>query len=388
VTEGTAADFDPLSPPADPWPALDELRSRCPLHLTASGMAMPVSYDSVTDVLNNPEVFSSRSRRPPADGEAEQIVHLDGTEHSRVRRLVNKALPKRVMSRCQPDVEAMVVELLAPLVPLGEFDLVSALSQPIPAIVFFRLLGLPDDDRKQFIEWADDAVHHSHAGAEAPSHGTFMAYVYDRIELTRQQPTDDILSRMVHSEVDGDRLTDAEVAAMVRILIIAGTETTTNAMSTLFHRLLAERELWEQVVADPALIPVAVEEALRIDPPLNWVPRICVEAATVAGVPVSAGVPIAANVGAGNHDPSHYDDPHRFRLDRPTSDPLILTFGAGAHYCLGAPLARTELKAALSVVTTTLPDLQIAAGYVFAPRGPVMMRGAESLPVRFAARGG
>ena len=108
----TEIDFDPLSPPADPWPALDELRKECPFHVTGSGMAMSVSYESVTEVLNNPEVFSSRSRRPPAEGEAEQIVHLDGAVHSRVRRLVNKALPKRVMSRCQPDVEALVADLL------------------------------------------------------------------------------------------------------------------------------------------------------------------------------------------------------------------------------------------------------------------------------------
>jgi len=381
-------DFDPLRPPDDPWPVLDELRSQCPVHLTSSGMAMPVSYDSVTDVLNNPEAFSSRSRRPPAEGEAEQIVHLDGAPHTRVRRLVNKALPKRVMSRCQPDVEAIVTELLAPLLPLGEFDLVSALSQPIPAIVFFRLMGVPEADRTTFIGWADDAVHHSHSGEEAPTHDAFMSYVLDRIEQARRQPGDDILSRMVHTEVDGERLTDAEVAAMVRILIIAGTETTTNAMSTLFHRLLAERELWEKVVADPELIPIAVEEALRIDPPLNWVPRVCVEASEVAGIAVPAGVGVAANVGAGNHDPSKYEDPHQFSLDRPSTDPLMLTFGAGAHYCLGAPLARTELKAALTVATQTLPDLRIADGYVFAPRGPVMMRGAKSLPVRFAPHAG
>lgn len=381
-------EFNPLSPPADPWPALDALRSECPFHLDAGGMAMAVSYDSVSDVLNRPETFSSRSRRPPVEGEAEQIVHLDGPEHSRVRRLVNKALPKRVMSRCQPDVEEIVGGLLTPLLPAGQFDLVASLSQPIPAIVFFRLMGVPEADRTRFIGWADDAVHHSHTGTEPPTHDEFMAYIRDRIEQVRQQPNDDILSRMVHTEVDGDRLSDAEVAAMVRILIIAGTETTTNAMSTLFHRLLAQPELWAQVVADPQLIPVAVEEALRIDPPLNWVPRLCVDATEVAGISVATGVPVAANVGAGNHDPSRYDDPHQFRLDRQSSDPLILTFGAGAHYCLGAPLARTELKAALTVVIKTVPDLHLADDYTFEPRGPVMMRGAKTLPVRFAAHAG
>jgi cytochrome P450 len=151
----------------------------------------------------------------------------------------------------------------------------------------------------------------------------------------------------------------------------------------MFHHLLWRPELWEKVRADEGLRAVAVEEALRIDPPLMWVPRMTTVEAHVEGAAIPPGCLVAVNLASANHDPSHYADPHAFRLDRSKDEPMMLTFGAGPHFCVGAPLARAELKGVLNVAIELLPDLRLAAGYEFAPRGPVMMRGAKTLPVRF-----
>jgi cytochrome P450 len=129
-----------------------------------------------------------------------------------------------------------------------------------------------------------------------------------------------------------------------------------------------------------------VEEALRFDPPLSWVPRFTTESTEFAGADIPEGCIVAVDLTSANHDPARYADPHAFRLDRSKDEPMMLTFGAGAHFCLGAPLARAELKAVLNVACELLPDLHLPADYEFAPRGPVMMRGAKDLPVRFAPR--
>ncbi|WP_019875854.1 cytochrome P450 [Sporichthya polymorpha] len=379
-------EYDPLAPPDHPWAALDALREQCPAHRTPKGIVHTVGYPTVTSVLADHETYSSRSLRPPAEGEVEQLLHLDGAEHVRVRRIANKALPKRFMLHCQPWVEEIARELLTPHLGSGGFDLVPALSQPLPAIVFFRLLGIPEFDRERFISWADDAVEHSHRSEEPPSHPEFVAYARERIEHVRAHPGEDILSSLVHTEVNGQRLTDDELVAMVRILIVAGTETTANAISTLFHQLLSRPELWEKVKADESLRAVAVEEALRIDPPLAWIPRIAAAATEIAGVEIPAGCVVAVNLASANHDPTHYADPHTFRLDRSKDEPTPVTFGFASHFCIGAPLAKVELRGALNTVLDLFPDLHLPADYEWKPRGPVMMRGAKTLPVRFALR--
>ena len=214
----------------------------------------------------------------------------------------------------------------------------------MPAIVFLGLLGIPTDDREQFLEWADESIATSHTSEPAASDAAFRAYVLDQVQQRRAHPGDDFVSRLVHAEEGRDRLTDAELVAMVRILIIAGTETTTNAMSTLFHRLLAQRDLWERVRADESLVPAAVEEALRIDPPLYWVPRVAAVDAPVDGDgTVAAGTMVATCVGSANRDATVFVDPDTFDLDRARDAPH-LTFGYGKHFCVGAPLARLEAR--------------------------------------------
>jgi cytochrome P450 len=379
--DAAATAYHPAVPVADPFTPLARLHERCPVQHLA-GIDLVTGYETVATVLRDPQTFSSRSPRPLPPGEVQHIVHLDGAEHARVRKLVNKAFTERTVAESAPRIQAIADELVDALAGRGAADLVPELTAPMPAIVFLELLGVPAADRGKFLEWADDAIATSHTSEPSASDAEFRAYVLDQVRHRRTNPGDDFVSRLVHAEEGRDRLSDPEVVAMLRILIIAGTETTTNAMSTLVHRLLDPHHLWERVRDDERLVPAAVEEALRIDPPLNWVPRIAVEATEIAGEPIADGTLVAVCVGHANRDATVFPNPDEFDPDR-VRDAPHLTFGYGKHFCVGAPLARLEARIALQTLLRRLPDLRLAEGYEFEPRGPVMMRGCKELPVRF-----
>jgi cytochrome P450 len=176
-------------------------------------------------------------------------------------------------------------------------------------------------------------------------------------------------------------MTDAQLKAATKLLIVAGNETTANLLATLFHQLLADRARWERVGEDRSLIPGAVEEALRFDPPLNWVPRQALADCPLGEHTVPQGSTVTMGLGAANRDPQVFDRPDEFDIDRPDVRSHHLAFGHGEHFCLGAGLARIEAQVTLDVALDRLPGLRLAEDFVFEPKGPVMMRGAKCLPV-------
>ena len=376
-------DYDPFSPDADPWPALDRYAREEPVAMLPSGLCLVTTYERVREVFRDPARFSSASHRPPRPGEAEQIVHLDGAEHGRVRKLVNKAFTERAVADSAPRIAEVAHQLIDQFATRGHADLVAEYTEPLPAMVFSEILGIPPEDREQYLRWADDAIRTASSPDGAPTHDEFRRYTIAQIEARRAEPADDFISRLVHAEVDGEQLTQAELAAMVRILIIAGTETTTNLLSTMFHQLLRDPALRARAQRDPEIVPNLVEEALRIDPPLNWVPRTAAADVELHGAAIPGGAVVANCVGQANRDPGAFARPAEFDVDRwPTPVPHF-AFGFGIHFCVGAPLARLEGRVACTALLERLPDLALADGYKFEPRGPLMMRGAKSLPVEF-----
>jgi cytochrome P450 len=383
IISGGLKEFDPLTPTADPWPALDRYARDEPVAVLPGGICLVTSYERVREVFRDPEHFSSRARRPPREGEAEQIVHLDGAEHARVRKLVNKAFTERAVAASSPRIREVADELVDRFASRDHADLVAEYTEPLPAVVFSEILGIPPEDREQFLRWADDAISHSYSPDDAPTHDEFRRYTVDQIEARRREPTDDFISRLVHAEVDGERLSQAELAAMVRILIIAGTETTTNLMSTMFHQLLLRPDVLDRVRTDESLVSNVVEEALRIDPPLNWVPRTPAADVALDDVALDAGVVVANCVGQANRDPDAFANPAEFDIERWPAPIPHFAFGHGVHFCVGAPLARLEGRIACTTLLERLSDLRLEPGFEFEPRGPLMMRGAKSLPVEF-----
>jgi cytochrome P450 len=378
-------EFDAFTPTADPWPALERYAREEPVAMLASGVCLVTTYDRVREVFRDPARFSSASHRPPRPGDAEQIVHLDGEAHARVRKLVNKAFTERAVADSEPRIREVAHQLIDGFAGRGRADLVKEYTEPLPALVFSEILGIPPEDRVQYLRWADDAIATASTPEGSPTHDEFRAYTVAQIEARREHSTDDFISRLVHAEVDGQRLTQAELAAMVRILIIAGTETTTNLLSTMFHQLLRDPELLARVRAEPDVVPHVVEEALRIDPPLNWVPRTAAADTQLGGAQIPGGAVVANCVGQANRDAAAFERPAEFDIDRWPAPVPHFAFGFGIHFCVGAPLARLEGRVACTVLLDRLPTLALEAGYEFEPRGPLMMRGAKSLPVEFTA---
>ena len=375
------ADWDPFTPVPDPFTPQAHLRRACPVHRLDGGTVAVTGMQAVLDVLRRPEHFTSRPPRARPEGSL-SIIHTDGDEHDRLRRLVNKVFTPRAVAAYEASIREVAEDLVDRFAGRGAGDLVTDFNAPFPAIVFLTILGVPPEDRVRFLEWGDEAISHAYASEPAPSDSAFREYVLARIVERRARATDDFISRLVHAEDRSQHLTDAELVAMVRILIIAGTETTANLLGTLFHQLLAVRERWEAVAADRSLVGAAVEEALRFDPPLNWVPRTTVAGGTVGEFEIPTGSVVITGLGSANRDDTVFEGPDSFRLDRGDTAPHV-AFGHGSHYCVGAALARLEAATALRVLLDRLPDLRLADGFEFAPRGPVMMRGCASLPVRF-----
>ena len=379
--------YDPFVPVPDPFTPQAEMAARCPVHRIPGRPAVFVTgMRTVLDVLRDGERFSSRSLRPRADELGTSLIHLDGEEHARQRRVVSRAFVPRVVNGMRPRVEQLAHDLVDGFCPTGTTDLVETFSGPLPSVVMAEALGVPASDRSRFVHWADDAIASVNVNERSPTDAAFRAYVLDRLEERRRQPGDDLISHIVHAEAGGDRLTTPQAVALVRLLLIAGIETTANLIASLVRLLLEDRSRWEAVLADRSLVSAAVEEALRLDPPLNWTPRLAVgDGGRIAGCPVEPGTVVLTGLGNANRDPSVHRDPDAFDLHRPAPDgPAHVTFGFGAHYCLGAPLARLEAEVALDVLLDRLPDLTIAEGWFFEPRGPQMMRGCKTLEVTFS----
>lgn len=379
------AGYDPFTPTPDPFTAQAEMAARCPVHRIPDRPAVMVTgMDAVLAVLRDTERFSSRSPRPQPGDLGTSLIHLDGDEHARQRKLVNRAFTPKAVAAMRPRIDVIAHQLIDDFCADGSADLVERYSGPLPFVVMAEALGIAATDRDRFLHWADEAIANLNEGDVAPSDGEFRAYVLAQIEECRAEPRDDLISRVVHATDGDDRLTDSQLIALVRLLIIAGIETTANLIASLVRLLLEERSRWDAVLADRSLVPNAVEEALRLDPPLNWTPRLSVDAAAVGECPIDAGTMVLAGLASANRDPSVHADPDAFDLRRPPVDgPAHLAFGNGVHFCLGAALARLEAEVALNALLDRLPDLDLAPGWVFEPRGPQMMRGCRTLDVSF-----
>ena len=309
------------------------------------------------------------------------MLVMDPPDHTRVRKLVNKAFTPRRVAALRGRIEAIVDELLAPVGT--HMDVIEALAAPLPAIVIAELLGVPAEDHRRFKAWAADIV----AGIGQPLGGRQVAgqamqqlfgYLSEIIAARRAAPCDDLISAMVQAQEEDDALSDAEMLATSNLLLIAGHETTTNLIGNGLLALLREPTELERLRGDLTLMPTAIEELLRYDGPVQATLRVAREDVEIGGQAIEAGSLLLVGIGAANHDPDVFVDPERLDVGRDPNPHLA--FGFGAHFCLGAPLARLEGEVALRALLERFPRLALATEAPAYRPNPVL-RGLTSLAV-------
>lgn len=382
---GPAPQFDPFTPVQDPYTGLAEAAARCPVIAAPNGAVVITGAENVAAVFKDSASFRNELR-PTRPGTQPSLVHLDGDEHTRMRKLVVKAFTPRAVKNVEAPTYAIAHELVDRFIACGEADMCAEFAFLLPAMVIAELVGIPEGDRSQFVEWADDAITaagpNSSGYAESDPH--LREYILGIIDRRRETPGDDLLSQLIQVHDGEDRLSTDELVALVRMLILAGTDTTANLIGSMLHQLLSDRQRWERLYSDRALIPNVIEETLRYDPPLYWIPRKAAADVEFAGTTIPAGTLVCNAVGHANRDLDGLDHPYEWDMDRPAArNRTHQTFGFGEHFCIGSSLARLEAAIVLEVLLDRVPDLALAQEYVYQPHGPLMMRGVKSMPVTF-----
>ena len=320
-------------------------------------------YADAVRILNDPATFSSR----PRDGAMAlpSIVGMDGARHRKLRGLVTQAFTPRMVDQLAPRISEVASELLQTATAAGRFDAIQDFAYPLPIRIIAEMLGIPVEDQATFRRWSEtliagprtDALRgRSFAEERAVSLAELKDYLARQVERRRQQPGGDLISRLIAAEVDGERLDEAELGDFCRLLLIAGYETTAcligNGVMTL-HEL---PEVAAQLRADRSLLPAAVEEIVRCFPSVAATMRLALADAELSGQKIEAGQSIIVLTGSANYDETVFTDPERLDIRR--SPNRHLGFGLGSHFCLGAPLARLELRIALGALLDHLPQLR------------------------------
>jgi cytochrome P450 len=303
------------------------------------------------------------------------MLDREPPDHTRLRRLVSKAFTPRRVTELAPTVQRIADAVVDDLLAAGGGDLIATVAEPLPVTVIAELLGVPESDRHQLRPWSADICGMYELNPSAQAQRTavtaceeFSEYLRGLARFRRTHPADDLITAMVQVQDEGDRLTEDELIGTCVLLLNAGHEATVNVTGNGWWSLFRNPGQLAALRTDPGLLPTAVEELMRYDTPLQMFERWVLEDMTWGGVDLAKGTEIALLFGSANHDPEVFEDPGRLDLAR-VDNPHI-SFGAGIHFCLGAPLARLELELSFGTLLRRVPRLELAtepewkAGYI------------------------
>lgn len=364
------------------------MRANQPVFRDRNGLAAATTYQAVLDAERNPEVFSSAGGIRPDQPGMPYMIDMDDPAHLMRRKLVNAGFTrKRVMDKI-PSIERLCDALIDGVIERGECDYVRHIAAPLPMAVIGDMLGVLPEEREMLLTWSDDLVcglsSHLDESAIQKLMDTFAAYTAFTMEVIkdrRANPTDDLFSVLVNAEVEGQRMSDDEIVMETLLILIGGDETTRHTLSGGTAQLLRHRDQWNAVVANPDLLPGAIEEMLRWTSPVKNMCRTLTRDIEFHGTELKAGEKIMLMFESANFDETVFDDPEEFRIDRnPNSH---MAFGFGTHFCMGNQLARLELKLMLTKVIERMPDLRLADESRLPLRPANFVSGLEEMPVVF-----
>jgi cytochrome P450 len=374
----------------NPYPFYEQLRSATPVVVEpVSGRWMVFDYAGVKRVLAEHGEFSSRYG-------PDWMSFADPPRHTKLRALISQAFTPRSIANLEPRIGELSRELLDRVIERGEMDMAADFAIPLPMMVIAEMLGIPVADRPKFRQWNNVMVEMSYTigrpgGAESNSavaafmavHGEMSQYTAVMVAQRRESPKDDLFTRLAFAEVDGERLTPQEIVGFFQLLLLAGSETTTNLLNCAILCLIENPEQLTRLRAAPELLPSAIEEVLRYRSPLQWMYRMPTRDVEIHGQVIPAGKLTLAMIGSANHDPKVFDDPGRFDIARDPNPHIA--FGHGVHFCLGAPLARLEARVALTELLGRLEWFERASDEPWEPRPGLHVHGPTRLPIRFRA---
>ncbi|MGW7008331.1 cytochrome P450 [Streptomyces sp. NPDC054933] len=376
-------EFDPWSAAfvADPYPAYQRLRERGrAIWCEPTNQWLIPHYEDVSAALRDRRLGRTYLHRftheefgrtpPPAEHEPFHVLNgnglldLEAPDHTRIRRLVSKAFTPRTVQGLVPTVQKLAAELVDDLCAEGGGDLLAGVAEPLPVAVIAEMLGVPPADRGLLRPWSaaicgmfelnpDEET----ATAAVRASREFSAYLRELIAERRTVPGEDLISALIAAYDEGDRLSEQEMVSTCVLLLNAGHEATVNTTANSWWTLLRHPEQLELLRAQPELLPTAIEELLRYDTPLQMFERWVLDDIEIGSTTIPRGSEVALLFGSAHRDPARFPDPDRLDLAR--ADNPHLAFGAGIHYCLGAPLARIELAASFGALLRSAPGLRL-----------------------------
>ena len=386
---------------ADPLPYIEELRGRGRLVRTRVGY-LTVDYEIAHELLRSDDfrVTELGANVPKAlrwvhkktdtgllhPLEPPSLLAVEPPEHTRYRKLVSSVFTSRAVAALRDRVEETAKVLLDDLANRpGSVDIVERYCSQLPVTVIGDILGVPDQDRQQILEFGELGAPSLDVGLPWSQYRQvhqgivgFNSWLADHLRQLRRNPGDDLLSQLIEAADEGGRLNDRELQATAGLVLAAGFETTVNLLGSGIKMLLAHQEHLTTLAARPELWPNAVEEILRLDSPVQMSARLALRDAEVAGKTVRPGELVVLYLAGANRDPAVFEDPHRFDLERPNAN-KHLSFSSGRHFCLGAALARAEGEVGLRSFFERYPDAGLAGGG--ARRDTRVLRGWASLPI-------
>ena len=400
--------FNPFDPVfrANPYPFYRALREQDPVHATDLGSIVLTRYEDVSATLRSndfsrdieataneptdPMWIAKRERRKGREG-AKTILNLDPPDHTRLRRLVSKAFTPTAIDRLRPRIQQLVDDVLDKAAKNGGMELVDEMAFPIPFQVISDLLAMPTDRSDELREWGqlitlslEPTSTLEDLDRTDGALGEMIPYLFTIIEDRRSHPGDDLLSALIAVEDEGDNLALDELISFVVLLYIAGHETTVNLIGNSINALLRfpdQLSLWHN---NPSIANRAVDELLRFDGPVQQTVRVPIVPVTYQSlqgpVTVQPGTIVTTLLGAGNHDPAMFADPHILKLDRANSN-RHLAFAGGIHYCLGASLAKLEAEIAVGSIVARFPNMHAVGDITWRDR--LTIRGIDHLQLEF-----
>lgn len=375
----------------NPYPVYEQMRRHSPLLYVPPPFDgwLIFDYDGVKRALNDHEQFSSKVPAPP-----NWFIFSDPPVHSKLRGLISRAFTPKSIAALEPYIRQLSIQLLEDALAKVEFDIAAEFSTPLPMRVISRMVGIPEADWARFKRWSDSILKLSYTrsgGEEAAlAKSEFSAvsvemneYLGHMIAQRQARPEDDLLTRLVEAEVDGERLTQPEILGFFQLLVVGGQETTTNLINNAILCLLDNPDQLALLGRHMELLPSAIEEVLRYRSPLQWVMRAPRQDTQMHGRTIPAGKLVLPMIGSANRDPKYFLEPERFDIRREPNPHMA--FGHGIHSCLGAALARMEARIALTEFLQRAPRFESATTEPWLPRRALHVHGPTNLPLRMAA---